>query len=129
MRSPLSRSWVVVAAALVAGCSPPEIEIEVVRIGGRLTATLTQDWGWLFRDRQVPCIGEAHVFEDADPAAPDLVWRIEAEDGVQCRDLAELVIGETPAGFRETFPFAAVPGRRYRLSVSGIGAGEASLRV
>jgi hypothetical protein len=122
------RAFILPAVALLSSCSPPQITISASRIGARTMVTLSQDWGILFHDRRPPCVAEVSLYVTGDRGAQP-AWRIESTGERNCSALGSLVIGQVPAGFRESAPLSAPVHGRYELLVRGIGYGEASLSL
>jgi hypothetical protein len=115
--------------ALLSSCSPPNIDITVETIGGRMLLRLSQDWGVIFSKRVVPCVREIGLHEpDTLYDLEKAVWLIEVKGDVQCLDLAAVRVGRVPKGWQEVVPLTAVSGRTYTIKASGIGWGEASVR-
>ena len=63
MGVPASRLLIIGAMALLPSCSPPQIDIAVENAGGRMLIRLSQDWGLIFHDREVPCVREVGLHE------------------------------------------------------------------
>lgn len=121
--------FIVLAAALVASCSPPKIDVTAQRVGDRIRVTLSQDWGLIFSRNRTPCVREAGLYVSGTYGRNAAAWLIEAQGDVQCLDLAAFAIGDTPKGFVQTVPFKAVGGETYTLRVGGIGWGEANVTL
>lgn len=123
------RLMVIGLLALLSSCSPPPIDVSVDRVDGRLRFTLSQDWGFLFSDRQTPCLRELGLYKPGSYDRQEAVWLIEAKGDVQCLDLASVVVGEVPGGWRQVVGFSPVRGRTYTLRAQGIGWGETSVSL
>lgn len=122
------RSLVLLGAALLSSCTPPEITVSVSGSGPHPTVTLSQDWGIIFRDRKVPCVHDVSLLPNGDWRARPL-WRMEPVRTVQCIDLESFTIGVAPAGFRDTVPLSALPHGRYQIVVFGIGIADAPINL
>jgi hypothetical protein len=123
----LSRTSVVLAAGLLlAATSPPRIEITVSREDGRPFASLTQNWGFIFRRMRTPCVNS--IFLTADVGVRDPVWRLEAE-GSGCVPLSGFTIGQVPAGFVEVNRLPAQTRGTFHLIVMGIGHGGTDITL
>jgi hypothetical protein len=120
---------IIVAALMVSSCSPPEIQMDVKRVDGRLRVTLFQDWGIIFSNKKTPCVREAGLYQPGTYGRNAAAWLIEAKGDVQCLDLGSLTIGVAPNGFDQSVPFRAVRGERYTLRVGGIGWGETEVQL
>ena len=113
--------------SLVSSCSPPDIDISVERVGGRILLRLSQDWGLIFSDNEVPCVREVGLYEPETDDRDEAVWLIEAKGDTQCLDLASVAVGEVPNGWQEVVPLSAVSGRTYTVRTYGIGWGETNV--
>jgi hypothetical protein len=122
------RLFIVGATALLSSCSPPGIDITVEKVGERILVHLSQDWGLIFSDREVPCVREVGLYEPESYDREKAAWLIEAKGDVQCLDLASVAVGEVPKCWQEVTPLTAVSGRTYTIRASGIGWGETNLR-
>lgn len=109
---------------LLSSCSPPAIDISVGNVDGRLHLLFSQDWGFIFPNRKTPCLSEIGLHEPETYGRERAAWLIEAEGDVQCLDVASLVLGEVPRGWRQVAPLSAVRGRTYTVRARGIGWGE-----
>ena len=116
------------ASALLSSCSPPDIDISVEKVGGRLLIHLSQDWGILFGGEEAPCVREVGLHEPETYDRDKPVWLIEAKDDPQCLDLASVAVGDVPKGWEEVVPLSAIGGRTYTIRASGIGQGETNVR-
>lgn len=116
------------ALGLLSSCSPPDIEIFVENVAGRLHLKLSQDWGSILSDRQTPCVREVGLHEPKTYERVRAVWLIEAKGDVQCLNLASVRVGDIPAGWQQVVPLSAVRGRIYAVRVTSIGWGEASIK-
>lgn len=116
------------ALAFLSSCSPPDIDIAVEKIGGRVQLRLSQDWGIIFSDNQVPCVREIALHEPETYDRSRAAWLIEAKGDVECLDLASVTIGELPAGWQEVVPLSTNTGRVYTIRARGIGWGETNVR-
>ena len=67
---------------------------------------LSQDWGLIFSDNEVPCVREVGLHEPETDDRDEAVWLIEAK-------------GDT---------LSAVSGRTYTVRTYGIGWGETNVR-
>lgn len=115
--------------ALLSSCSPPDIDIAVEQVGGRMLLRLSQDWGIVFSDRQVPCVREVGLHEPETYDPSKAVWLIEAKGEVQCLDLASVTVGTVPTGWQEVVRLSASSGRVYTIRAHGIGWGETNVRL
>lgn len=82
MSSTAKRLFILGALALLSSCSPPNIDISVEKVGGRLRLTLSQEWGFVFRDEQIPCIREVGLHEPETYDRDHAGWLIEAKGDV-----------------------------------------------
>jgi hypothetical protein len=118
--------WVVLAVLPLA--SPPEIDLVIERVGDRFSVTMSQNWGIIFSNKEEPCIGMAGVYPRGSYNPDDAVWLIRTSEDIQCLDISSFVVGEVPAGFKETVPLKADISRPYVIRVHGIGSGETELK-
>ena len=100
------------------------IDIAVKQSGGRTVLGFSQDWGVIFRKREVPCLRHVGLYETGEDRKARYVWSIEVDGDVQCVDLPTIEIGVVPKGWREVDPLKAVAGKTYFAEVFGIGWGE-----
>ena len=123
--------WVFVAAAatLVSCCTPPNIQMVVAKVDGRLRVTLYQEWGIIFPRRRTPCIREAGLYSSGPKDVNNAFWMVQAKGEVQCLDLASFTVGLTPSGFKQVVPLSGVSQHTYSLRVSGIGWGSTEVRL
>lgn len=89
---------------------------------------LSQDWGIIFSDRQVPCVREVGLHEPETYDRFKAVWLIESKGDVQCLDLASVTVGKVPPGWQEVVRLSASSGRVYTIRANGIGWGETNVR-
>lgn len=114
------------ACLLLAGCTAPPIQIEIVDEGGRKIVGLYYRWFFGLRSSEWPCV-RALVIADAgsldERGAPEEIWRAESTDPHrQCTRLSRFEFGRTPPGFAERLNRLPAPLRgRYRLDVQAIG--------
>ncbi|HET6943552.1 MAG TPA: hypothetical protein VFH89_15480 [Sphingomicrobium sp.] len=128
MSAPSKRLFIVGAMALLSSCSPPVIDIAVEKVDGRMLLRLSQDWGLIFSNREIPCVREVGLHEPETYDREKAAWLIEAKGDVQCLDLASVVVGEVPKGWQEVVRLTAVSGRTYAIRAHGIGWGETNVR-
>lgn len=115
------------AMTLLSSCSPPDIAIAVERGGGRMLLRLSQDWGIIFSDRQVPCVRRIGLHEPGTYDGAKSAWLIETKGDVQCLDLASVTVGKVPTGWQEVVRLSAKKGRVYTIRAQGIGWGETNV--
>lgn len=116
------------AMVLLSSCSPPQIDIAVERIDGRMLLRLSQDRGIIFSNRQVPCVREVGLYEPENYDRSKAAWLIEAKGEVQCLDLASVAVGEVPTGWQEVVRLSANAGQVYTIRAHGIGWGETNAK-
>ncbi len=129
MRAAANRLFVLVALGLLSSCSPPDIEISVENTTRGVQLNLSQDWGLIFSDNQIPCIREIGLFEPTAYERDRAIWLIEAEGDVQCLNLASVRVGDIPTGWRQVVPLSLINGKTYIVRVNGIGMGEARIKL
>ncbi|PZU63169.1 hypothetical protein [Sphingobium sp.] len=116
------------AMTLLSSCSPPPIDIAVERIDGRMLLRLSQDWGMIFSDKQVPCVREVGLYEPEHYDRSKAAWLIEVRGDVQCLDLASVTVGKLPKGWQEVVRLSTSGGLVYTIRAHGIGWGETNAR-
>ena len=126
-RSSLAFATLIPASMLLASCSPPSIDIEIIERSSGFWVGLEQDWGIVFSDVKAPCIDRIEVIEGEDSIAP--LWSVEfkSENGGGCKDLASFKIGEAPSGFEEIVALEAELADTMQLVIWGIGIGKAPI--
>lgn len=129
MRAAANRLFVQVALGLLSSCSPPDIEISVENTTRGVQLNLSQDWGLIFSDNQIPCIREIGLFEPTAYERNRAIWLIEAEGDVQCLNLASVRVGDIPTGWRQVIPLSLINGKTYIVRANGIGMGEARIKL
>lgn len=115
------------ALGLLSSCSPPNIDVSVVDVAGRKHIKLSQDWGFIFSDKQAPCVREVGLYEPESWERDHAVWLIEVKGDIQCLDLASVRVGETPTGWQEVAALSAVRGKTYLIWVDGIGMSKTNI--
>lgn len=115
-----------VLAMFVSACSPPQIDVRVVRTNGGVALNLSQDWGVIFSDRKPPCVSLV-ALDRPSRDLHDPLWKIVTKIDGQCIDLASVRVGETPRGFVETVPLSEAAKGRLMVVVMGTGAGQADV--
>jgi hypothetical protein len=116
---------VALACVLLAGCSPPPIEMDYSDAGGRKVVTLYTRTLFGTRSGTPPCVREIIVsnFDSSRQAAP--VWSAQVGASVQCARIGAYEIGRAPPGFTQTrHGLPAQLRGRYRVEVRGIGEGR-----
>lgn len=127
MNATANRLFVLVALGLLSSCSPPDIDISVENTDQGIQLKLSQDWGLIFSDNQVPCVREIGLYEPTTYERNRAAWLIETKGDVQCLDLTSVRVGDIPAGWQQVVPLSSIRGRTYAVRVNGIGMGEASI--
>lgn len=127
MNATANRLFVLVALGLLSSCSPPDIDVSVENTNQGIQLKLSQDWGLIFSDNQVPCVREIGLYEPTTYERNRAAWLIETKGDVQCLDLTSVRVGDIPAGWQQVVPLSSIRGRTYAVRVNGIGMGEASI--
>jgi hypothetical protein len=122
------KSAVLSLASIVSACSPPAIELKIMTIDELRIVSLSQNWAPFGLKQESPCIRQIELREGSDWKGP-VVWKTELKTNQQCkRNFGAFVIGKTPSGFVTTMTMPELAkGKRYHISVNGIGGGELSL--
>lgn len=128
MSGTANRLFVLVALGLLSSCSPPDIDISVESTARGVQLKLSQDWGLIFSDNQIPCVREIGLYEPTTYERNRAAWFIEAKGDVQCLKLASVRVGGIPTGWQQVVPLSSIRGRTYAVRVNGIGIGEASIK-
>ena len=127
MSATVRHIFIFVALGLLSSCSPPSIDISAENIAGQQHIKLSQDWGFIFSDKQAPCVREVGLYEpeiwDRDRAA----WLIEVKGDIQCLDLASVRVGDVPTGWQQVVSLSAAYGKTYVIWVDGIGMNKANI--